>query len=132
MHTEYLQAYCDINDIEVTEDFVKAGKLLKEQPNKEILNLARKGYILEAFKKYLREEIDVEMFMQVGDVESQYEIYVSDVLREAHAYVETKLQLAPETFTDTVVLLEETSVLQEKKAVLQKQVQAKGGEVFFI
>lgn len=132
MHNDYLQAYCDINDIGMTEDFLRAGLLLQEHPQHTVLNFARKGYVLRAFQEYLQWGIDLESFMQIGDFESTYPIYTEEVVREAVEYLQTKVVLAPKTFAETIVLVEQGNGDHKKKKLLREQLSAHGGYLFFI
>ena len=120
-----LEAYLQVNEIENSESLLAAGKVIVENLDKWFVHLARQGYILQWFYQLLQEDINLEQFMQLGDLyaEQPQQLDIPALWNEAQSYLETKLLLNNDELEGAIVCVEK-NVVESRK--LKDELEKKG------
>lgn len=76
---QYLEAYCDINEIEQQESLVAIWNALIKNPVAVVHSFSVYAYVIHWFQELLKEKRTVEEFMTMGDISSKEKL-ARDVL----------------------------------------------------
>lgn len=72
---KYLEAYCDLNEFDYINEYIEVGKIIEKQEHEKLLTRHVNGYMFYYFDQLIKGEMQLEDFMQMGDITSDVNIY---------------------------------------------------------
>ncbi len=122
-----LEQFCHINDITRTEQWKTAGESILHHPERSLISAARLGYVLQAFQRFVRWEINEEVFFGTGEVWGTEHVALSDRGNELIGRLQIQEQLQKNDYPVSLVVVDDVINLFAPQSVsLLKQAQEKG------
>ncbi len=122
-----LEQFCHINDIPRTAQWKSAGQSIIENPERAIIAAARHGYILQAFQRLVRGEIDEETFFGTGEIRGTEPVAMPDTGNELVGWLQIQQQLQKNDYPVSLVIVDDVINLFAPQSVsLLKQAEEKG------
>lgn len=130
---QYLEAYCDINEIYEQESLVVIWNELINNPSVSLYTFSRYWFVLNWFQSLLQEKRNIESFMTMWDISSKEKI-IRDQL--PHEWLEQVSVLINSTdFNWGIVVLDNTVLVGNSEDDLKRiteTIENKWGKVFMI
>lgn len=108
---QYLETYCDINEIEPAEKILEIGNFLVRNPTKKLIWLSRHSYILTWFQQLLYEEKTLEEFMTMGDIVSKKAIEMPLSPHDACAQIDAWMKVDAAWWSDSVIVIDSEALI---------------------
>lgn len=116
----YMQAYCNVNDIEQVTQLMTLAAQLEQSPKSSVIGLSRLSYIIYWFQELMQEKISVDQFMTMGDVSAEHMVTMPVLPQDATGYMDTLLVLQPKTLHNALVLLDKVALVKAEIGRQQK------------
>jgi len=131
---QYLEAYCDINEIYEQDSLVVLWNALIKNPNTVLKTFSKYAFILHWFQELLQEKRDVEAFMTLGDISSSEKLQRDNVPYEWIEQVSVGLDLWIEYDNAFVVFDKSVEVINSKELLseITRKIEDRGGRTFII
>lgn len=132
----YLQAYCDINEIQEEESFLLVWKELEKDPTRTLCTFSIYGYVLKGFQELLQEKRDLESFMMMWDITSKEKLERNPLAYEWLEQIEMKLSLWNwDEFNNSIVVVDSAVEVTNSKEALEEikeKIEGRGGILFVV
>ncbi len=117
-----LEQFCHINDIPWTDKWKNAGQIIIDHPERKLISAARLGYVLQAFQKFVRKEIDEEVFFGTGEVWGTEPVVMPDRGNELIGWLQIQEQLQTPAYPVSLLVIDATMSLfaPQSESILKK------------
>lgn len=121
---QYLEAYCDINEINYAEWLVAVWTYLQENSDIDLKSFSRFTYLIDAFQQLLVDKISLEEFMKIGDITSEKVIEYPSHIADALSEIEKWLVNNSDEYANCCIIIDPVSIAvssSAKKDQLEKK-----------